>query len=210
MAMALEIERRFLVSGSAWRSHGRWRRHLRQGYLLESAADLTVRVRGQDPDPLQQRGAEASAAWLTLKARPPLAGDGGSCPSLPDGLIRLEYEYPIPPADLEALLLLCGPRRLEKWRYGLDLPDGDWVVDVYEGANAPLVVAEVELASADQAVTVPAWCGRELTGLPQLSNAALALRPLAQWSQPERQALLGAAGFSAADAWDPFPPESSS
>jgi len=198
MAMALEIERRFLVSGSAWRSHGRWRRHLRQGYLLESAADLTVRVRGQDPDPLQQRGAEPSAAWLTLKARPPLAGDGGSCPSLPDGLIRLEYEYPIPPADLEALLLLCGPRRLEKWRYGLDLPDGDWVVDVYEGANAPLVVAEVELPRADAPLAIPPWCVREITGRHNLSNAALAGRPLACWEPRERQELLE--GVAPADA----------
>ncbi|MEB3271635.1 MAG: hypothetical protein VKJ44_08310 [Synechococcus sp.] len=184
---------------------------------------------GSDPHRSAPAGAPAALqaivgpqpqAWLTLKAPAPCRGQpaagsssGASAVEAPLptalALTRLEFEYDIPLADAQALLALTG-HQVVKQRFGLDLPGGDWVLDRFEAANAPLVVAEVELASADQAVTVPAWCGRELTGLPQLSNAALALRPLAQWSQPERQALLGAAGFSAADAWDPFPPESSS
>lgn len=154
-------------------------------------------------------------AWLTLKAPapPPAAGSPGAAAEAPvstaPALTRLEFEYDIPLADARALLALTS-HQVVKQRFGLDLPGGDWVLDRFEAANAPLVVAEVELASADQAVILPPWCGRELTGLPQLSNAALALRPLAQWSQPERQALLGAAEFSAADASAPFPPGSSS
>jgi len=158
-------------------------------------------------------------AWLTLKAPapPPEGGVAAGSPRAAAGplvptalaLSRLEFEYDIPLADARALLALTS-HQVVKQRFGLDLPGGDWVLDRFEAANAPLVVAEVELASADQAVILPPWCGRELTGLPQLSNAALALRPLARWSQQERQELLGAAAFSAAAASAPFPPGSSS
>jgi CYTH domain-containing protein len=106
-----------------------------------------------------------------------------------DPLTRLEFEYPIPPADAESLLALTD-RQVGKRRYGLDLPGGAWVLDVFEGANAPLVVAEVELGSADQPLAVPDWCVRELSGRHELSNAALAVRPLADWSEAERRSLL--------------------
>jgi CYTH domain-containing protein len=174
--MALEIERRFLVAGEGWRPLVRWSARLRQGYLVAGGDGLTLRVRlrqGSSPG-------RAAEAWLTLKALPPGATDA---------LSRLEFEYPIPPADGEALLALTD-RHLTKWRHGLDLPGGDWVLDVFEGANAPLVVAEVELESADQPLEVPPWCVRELSGRHDLSNAALALRPLAHWTEAERRQLL--------------------
>jgi CYTH domain-containing protein len=65
------------------------------------------------------------------------------------------------------------------------------VLDVFLADNAPLVVAEVELSSADQEVVVPPWCAREVTGRHELSNASLARRPLAQWSASERRELFG-------------------
>jgi hypothetical protein len=37
---------------------------------------------------------------------------------------------------------------------------------------------------------VPPWCVRELSGRHELSNAALAMRPLAAWSEAERRELL--------------------
>ena len=77
-----------------------------------------------------------------------------------------------------------------KCRHGLDLPGGDWVLDVFEGGNAPLLVAEVELEHPDQPVDLPAWCVRELTGRRDLSNAALAARPLALWTAVQRSELL--------------------
>jgi CYTH domain-containing protein len=175
--MALEIERRFLVAGQAWRPLVRWQARLHQGYLSTGGDGLTLRVRLRPEAP----PGEGGQAWLTLKAIPPGARDG---------LTRLEFEYPIPLADGEALLALTD-RRVGKCRYGLALPGGAWVLDVFEGANAPLVVAEVELTSPDQPLAVPDWCVRELSGCHDLSNAALAERPLAAWSEAERQALLG-------------------
>lgn len=162
-------------------------------------------------------GGAAQQAWLTLKAPAPSSGQRqpeGPSLAAPDGpaagdalssvqtalqargeglaglaLSRLEFEYAIPTADAEALLALTE-QRLVKCRHGLDLPGGDWVLDVFEAENAPLVVAEVELEHPDQPVDLPAWCIRDVTGRRDLSNAALAARSLARWSEAERCELL--------------------
>lgn len=189
--MALEIERRFLVAGEQWRRHVRWRAQLQQGYLMADADGLTVRVRRA-----------GDQAWLTIKAR----GGHDDPTSLAAAMTRQEFEYPIPSADAEQLLQLA-PQQLSKWRHGLDLPGGDWVLDVFEGANAPLVVAEVELADAGVPLEPPAWCVLELTGRHALSNAALARLPLARWPERERLALLAPATITAAGA-APDPPSS--
>jgi adenylate cyclase len=179
--MAMEIERRFLVRGSHWRTHVLWQAQIRQGYLVTGSDGLTLRVR------LSSTGEGAAAAFLTLKAAPRDQQEGPG-PS-GQGLARLEFEYPIPASDGEDLLRLSG-HQLIKHRHGLDLPGGDWVVDVFGGDNAPLVVAEVELERVDQVVPVPAWCVKELTGHHVCSNASLALRPFASWGEAERQELL--------------------
>ena len=163
--MALEIERRFLVRSDAWRSTAGPAQALRQGYLAASADGVTVRMR--------LRGADQ--AWLTLKA----AADAV-------GLVRHEFEYPIPVADAEALWGLA-PHRLDKVRYALDVPGGDWVVDCFQGANAPLVLAEVELESAQVDLVIPPWCGEEITGESRLSNAVLAQQPVQSWPGEERR-----------------------
>ncbi len=170
--MALEIERRFLVHGEQWRPHVRGEHLIRQGYLASGSEGLTLRVR------LARPPAGPVAAFLTLKL--PVPGES---------VTREEYEYAIPAADAEALLERCD-HRLGKTRFALDLPGGDWVLDVFEGANGPLVVAEVELERPDQPVAVPPWCAREITGHGELSNAALARCPLATWPEAERRALL--------------------
>ena len=105
--MGLEIERRFLVTGDGWTSHAGPPQPLRQGYLASSAEGITVRMRLRGED----------QAWLTLKA----SAD-------PSGIARHEFEYGIPVSDAEDLWRLA-PHRLEKIRYALDLPGGEWVVD---------------------------------------------------------------------------------
>ncbi|MGB5136679.1 MAG: CYTH domain-containing protein [Prochlorococcaceae cyanobacterium] len=206
--MGLEIERRFLVVGDGWRRHVRWQGQLQQGYLAGGADGFTLRVRlsadstGADTTAADTCGADRCGpdpaatgqvrAWLTLKA-PAAAEQGGREAGPGAGLVRQEFEYPIPAADAGALLALTA-HRLSKRRHALDLEGGDWVVDVFEGGNAPLVVAEVELGSPEQPVPVPDWCGPELTGRHELSNAALAHTPLANWAPERRDALLQALG----------------
>jgi adenylate cyclase len=160
--MALEIERRFLVAGEGWREHVQWSRSLKQGYLAGSADGLTLRVRSDGQ----------GAAWLTLKV-----------PA--QGIARHEFEYGIPAPDAEALLELSEVRVLKE-RFGLDLPGGEWVLDVFSAENAPLVIAEVELASEQAEVAIPPWCVCEITGIGAFSNAALAQRPFQQWDPSEQ------------------------
>jgi adenylate cyclase len=168
--VALEIERRFLVRGDGWRPLSVRHELLHQGYLVPGGSGgITVRVRLAPEE-----------AWLTLKA--PAGGNPR---------VRHEFEWPLPRDEAEALLAL-SPQALVKTRHHLRLTGGDWVVDVFAGANAPLVLAEVELGQADAPLELPPWCGREITGRGELSNAALAVRPLASWSEAERQELFGA------------------
>ncbi|MCP9808562.1 CYTH domain-containing protein [Cyanobium sp. HWJ4-Hawea] len=175
--MALEIERRFLVRGEEWRELIAWQAHLQQGYLVSGPEGLTLRVRTATSTATAKAEA-GQQAWLTLKTA---ASDGG--------LVRQEFEYDIPLADAQDLLAIA-PSQLSKRRHGLSLAGGDWVLDVFEGSNAPLVVAEVELEHAEQSLLVPSWCHLELTGHSSLSNAALAHSPLADWPELQRQALL--------------------
>mgnify|MGYP003334992532 FL=1 len=156
--MALEIERRFFVVSEAWQELSIKQEQLDQGYLSSGQEAVVVRVRRSQDQ-----------AWLTLKA------------PTTDPEIRHEFEYTIPVADAEALLALT-PRRVEKTRHHLNCPGGDWVVDVFAGANAPLVIAEVERSDPQAPLTIPPWCGEEITGRGELSNAALAVKP---WNQLE-------------------------
>jgi adenylate cyclase len=154
--MGTEIERKFLVKDDSWRQQagrGVW---LRQGYLA-AGAGLSVRVR-----------TDGDHAWLTIKG-----------PS--HGLSRVEFEYAVPPEDAAGLLALCGPRLVEKHRHRLEASGHVWEIDEFHGANAGLVMAEVELTCADEPVARPAWLGREVSDDPRFLNASLSRSPYASW-----------------------------
>jgi len=151
--MGIEIERKFLVRGDGWRAGVTGKAHLRQGYL-SSGAKATVRVRLVDD----------ARALLTLKG--PL-----------EGISRAEFEYDVPLADGRALLAMAAPNLVEKTRYRVPHAGLEWVVDVFEGAHAGLVLAEVELASPDESVTLPAWAGPEVTRDDRYANASLSRVP---------------------------------
>ena len=59
-------------------------------------------------------------------------------------------------------------------------------VDEFEGDNAGLVVAEIELGAVDEAFQRPAWLGREVSHLARYYNLNLATHPYARWSAAER------------------------
>jgi adenylate cyclase len=172
--MALEIERRFLVIDETWRQHVEWEAEIKQGYLFSSEDGLTTRIR------VQTQPNRAPQAWLTIKAKGP---------SKVMAHARLEFEYAIPVEDAEELLSL-SPWYLEKKRHGLHLSEGDWVLDIFSGSNSPLVIAEVELTHPEAKPPIPVWCGKEVTGVHQLSNAALARHPLQNWQKSEIRTLL--------------------
>ncbi|MBX3707783.1 MAG: CYTH domain-containing protein [Pseudomonadales bacterium] len=154
--MGTEIERKFLVRGDAWRDAARGTR-LRQGYLSSDPA-RTVRVRSA-----------GAAAWLTIKGPP-------------EGLVRAEFEYPIPVADATILLdTLCERPLIDKVRHVVEYAGHTWEIDEFQGENAGLVVAEVELEHADEPVQLPPWVGAEVTDDPRYQNANLVRAPYTRW-----------------------------
>ena len=153
--MGIEIERKFLVHEGVWRQAPAIR--YRQGYL-STVKERTVRVRT-----LGDKG------YLTIKG-------------VSVGAARLEFEYEIPKGDADQLLTeLCEKPLIEKNRYTLAHGGSTWEVDEVFGDNQGLIVAEVELASADQAVDLPPWVGREVTEDPRYFNANLIAHPYSRW-----------------------------
>ncbi|EKD84135.1 MAG: adenylate cyclase [uncultured bacterium] len=154
--MAQEIERKYLVKGSGWKTMAKGIRYC-QGYL-STAKERTVRVRTFD-----------SKGFLTIKG-------------ISVGISRAEYEYEIPATDAESILkTLCEGPLIEKNRYKISHAGLTWEVDEFFGDNAGLVVAEVELSSENQKIDLPAWVGEEVTGDLRYSNSNLTKNPYKNW-----------------------------
>ena len=153
--MGIEIERKFLVVGEGWRQAPALA--YAQGYLNRDK-QRTVRVRIVE-----------GRAWLTVK--------GANV-----GATRAEFEYPIPLADAEQLLALCDGPLVRKRRRVIEHAGARWEIDEFEGDNAGLVVAEIELASEDAAFEAPPWLGEEVTHDARYFNSNLATAPFRTWT----------------------------
>lgn len=155
--MATEIERRFLVTHDGWRGLGTPQVY-RQGYLSVDP-DRTVRVR-----------VVGEQAWMTLKARITATS-------------RHEFEYPIPRTDAETILDTMCPMQVTKERTRIPLGGYVWEVDEFFGANAGLVLAEIELPSETARFDLPDWLGEEVTADGRYTNAYLADHPYSTWDK---------------------------
>jgi len=156
--MAKEIERKFLVTSDAWRS-GVSGLVCRQGYIPASTCTVRARIMGDQ-------------GYLTLKARD-------------QGITRTEFEYAIPLPDAsEMLSRFCAGTLIEKIRYRVEYAGLIWEIDEFTGANAGLIVAEVELEHEDQAFEKPEWVGAEVTHDRRYLNSSLARQPYRLWKEP--------------------------
>ena len=157
--VALEIERKYRVIGDAWRAAAEHSEDLVQGYLnLEGGAITRVRIAGD-------------RAWLNLK--------GATM-----DIVRHEFEYPIPLADAwEMLAKLCVGPPVEKRRHHVRHAGCLWEVDEFSGANAGLVVAEIELENENQEFPKPDWVGKEVTDDARYLNANLVKNPYSKWGK---------------------------
>ncbi len=160
--MGYEIEKKFLLKDDSWRQLAEG--HLyRQGYICSSDSS-TVRIRTC-----------GDAGWITVKGP---AKDG----------VRREYEYEIPLTDaLQMLKELCRSPVIEKVRYRISVDSFVWEIDEFYGANAGLVIAEIELESPDQPFPAPSWLGEEVTEKSRYYNAHLVTRPFSEWSEEEKK-----------------------
>ncbi|EIF51845.1 CYTH domain-containing protein [Sulfurovum sp. AR] len=154
--MGVEIERKFLIDETKLPT-------LQNGYTIKQGyiqtidhTTVRIRVRGQE-------------AFLTIKGKS-------------QGASRLEFEYPIPLNDAEEMLTnLCHASRVEKTRYLIEYEGHTWEVDIFEGSNKGLMIAEIELESEKEVFSLPEWVTKEVTEDIRYFNANLVERPYTSW-----------------------------
>ena len=155
--MAIEIEHKFLLASDNWREFVSHSVVYKQGYLSSQAtSSIRVRISNQQ-------------AWLNIK-------------SATIGTQRSEYEYEIPLSDAHEILdNLCLKPVIEKTRHFVKYENHLWEIDEFEGENAGLIVAEIELNSVDETFAKPEWLGAEVTQDMRYYNNNLARKPYCQW-----------------------------
>jgi adenylate cyclase len=156
--MAFEIERKFLINDDSWNMDSDNGTLLRQGYL-NSKAERTVRVR-----------ISGNKGILTIKGKN-------------ENLTRKEFEYQIPLDEAMNLLQLCEKPIIEKTRYLIIKDKHTWEIDVFEGENKGLIVAEIELTSEQETFEIPSWLGKEVSFETKYYNSSLIANPYSKWEK---------------------------
>jgi adenylate cyclase len=155
--MATEIERKFLLLDDSWREDVYDSVRIVQGYLANTERG-TIRVR-----------LHGDKANLNIK-------------SMTIGVSRAEFEYPIPVSDAEDILKnLCLRPVIEKTRHYIKQDAHTWEIDVFEGDNQGLIMAEIELSHPDEAYSRPAWLGEEVSNDERYYNVSLIKYPFKDW-----------------------------
>lgn len=154
--MGQEIERKFLVKSDVYKELANGV-HYRQGYMARTPKGVVrVRVVGEK-------------AYLTIKGKK-------------NSISRSEYEYEIPVAEaVEMLDTLCLKPDIEKYRYRIAYEGFVWEVDEFLGANAGLVVAEIELPAEDTPFLKPEWIGEDVSHDARYYNSNLISHPYSEW-----------------------------
>ena len=146
----MEIERKFTVRQVPENLSRYPRKRIEQGYLC---TDPVVRVRRSGDE-----------YYLTYK------GSGLLC--------REEYNLPLTEDAYRHLLAKADGSIISKDRYCIPWQGHTIELDVFALLFAPLVIAEVEFVSQEEAeaFTPPDWFGREVTYDPAYCNASLSRR----------------------------------
>lgn len=148
----MEIERKFLVNTELLNQVNKGLgKEIKQGYFI-SNEKFSVRVR-----------TKGDKGYITIK--------GATI-----GISRAEYEYEIPHSDALELLEKYARPYLEKTRYTLDFKGKTWEIDQFHGELAPLIVAEVELTSENETITLPEWITEEVSHNPDYYNSNMIKR----------------------------------
>lgn len=148
--MATEIERKFLVSNDFWKHHIIHSQKIIQAYISHRPEGI-VRLRICN-----------EKAYLTLKGKN-------------NGLIRHEWEYEIPVKNAYEMLesKIYEGDYLEKTRYKVLYDNLTWEIDEFHGRYKGLVLAEIELADADEQISLPPFVGKEVSHDPRYFNSNL-------------------------------------
>lgn len=154
----IEIERKFLVTSTAFLDEFRAKNRIVQGYL-SSVPERTVRVR-----------IKGDKGYLTIKGK-----------SSDSGMSRMEWEKEIALEEAEQLLRLCEAGVIDKIRYEIPVGKHLYEVDVFSGENEGLILAEIELESENETFENPNWLGMEVTNDTRYYNAYLSQKPFKTW-----------------------------
>ena len=131
--MGIEIERKFLLQSNEWRTNISESIEIHQGYLCRDK-DRTVRIRTWN-----------QIGKLTIKN----AAQQG---------VRKEFEYTIPIEDAKEMLEeLCEPFPIHKTRHLVHFNGHIWEIDEFHDNLDGLIIAEIELSSANESFHKPTW-----------------------------------------------------
>jgi CYTH domain-containing protein len=153
-----EIERKFLVTSTEFLSESKKSNRIVQGYL-NSNPERTVRIR-----------IKGTQGFITIK------GKGNE-----SGTTRFEWEKEIEVTEAEQLLLLCEDGVIDKVRHEIPFGKHLYEVDVFEGDNKGLIIAEIELEDENESFEKPNWLGIEVTNDNRYYNAYLSQNPFKNW-----------------------------
>lgn len=154
----LEIERKFLITSGAFKKEAQTFTRITQGYL-STDPERTVRVR-----------IKGDKGFLTIKGK-----------SNESGTTRVEVEEEIAFAKAQILLKLCLPGIIDKTRYEVAIEKHIWEIDEFYGANAGLLLAEIELSNEHESFSKPSWIGDEVTGDKKYYNSYISNHPYTSW-----------------------------
>jgi adenylate cyclase len=154
----IEIERKFLVTSLDFKNQAFKKNRIIQGFL-NTHKERTVRVRLKE-----------DSGFITVKGQ-----------SDNDGLTRFEWEKEISKHEAESLLKLCEPGVIDKTRYEVKIDKHLFEVDVFNGENEGLIIAELELKNINEVFTKPHWIGEEVTGNIKYYNSQLSKQPYKSW-----------------------------
>lgn len=154
----IEIERKFLVTKDSFLKQFKNKNRIAQGYL-SSVPERTVRVR-----------IKGNKGFLTIKGK-----------SNKSGLSRMEWEKEIDVNEAESILEICESNVIDKIRYEVEFGNHIIEVDVFEGTNKGLILAEIELQAENESFEKPDWLGEEVTGDIKYYNAYLSKNPFLSW-----------------------------
>jgi len=150
--MPLEIERRFLIKNDNWKKFITKKIFIEQGYLSKSLDDWIVRIRFTGKD-----------FKIALKKHI-------------ESFTNFEFEYSIPQKDGETIMSNLS-NTIKKERFFLEVENTSWVIDVFKENNYPLEIAEIELSNEKEALSMPSFISKEITGLMHYSNFSLSKKP---------------------------------
>lgn len=154
----IEIERKFLVTSTAFMSEAMSQKRIVQAYL-SSVPERAVRIR-----------IKGNQGYLTIKGK---SNDSGTS--------RLEWEKEIDVLEAEKLLTICESGMIDKIRYEIEVGKHVFEVDVFWGDNEGLIIAEIELDDENEAFEKPSWLGEEVTNDNRYYNVYLAQHPFKAW-----------------------------